>query len=564
MNEATAKIKQQIIDKIKSATNILITVSRDPTVDDLSAMLGLAAILNKMGKHATAIFSGIIPPAISFLEPDKTIENSADSLRDFIIALDKEKADHLRYKIEGDVVKIFITPYRTNISSADLEFSQGDYNIELVLALGVVNQEHLDQSLTAHGNVLADVTVVTLTAGQEGSQLGDLIWNEKEASSLSEMVANMGQSFKAEKTLLDKQIATALLTGIVAATDRFGNPRTTPAVMTLAAQLMAAGADTQLIAAKLREAHAINSLTPNPTSTNVVVSEPVAEVAPVEAIQTEPTLTPEPVSEEPVIENVSTLPDGNFTIQHDESLPSSTDDNSYSTLPPEYSAPDQPLEMPLEQSPMSTLPQATVEVPTSYEVQTPDNSMSTIAPQDSIEQSIFDTPFISGMPVEPTIQPAVNSMPIDMPLEPSLGGTLSATTDQAAEDARRELESQQNKTILSHSYLDDSGILNNSQINGVGQPEDTKMIDIFESTSPTEQATSFDTPAMPTPFVQAPQFEMPLPPPPPLPDFSTMTPPMPPQFDVPTISPASSASFSQQPSQQDDDPTQFKIPGSNF
>ena len=134
MNEGT-NVKQQIVERIKSSTNILVTVSTDPSVDELSAALGLTLLLNKLNKHATAVVSGELPPAITFLDPQKTFENSVDSLRDFIIALDKEKADHLRYKVEGDVVKIFITPYRTTISSEDLDFSQGNYNVELVIAL---------------------------------------------------------------------------------------------------------------------------------------------------------------------------------------------------------------------------------------------------------------------------------------------------------------------------------------------------------------------------------------------------------------------------------------------
>jgi hypothetical protein len=49
------------------------------------------------------------------------------------------------------------------------------------------------------------------------------------------------------------------LTGIVAATDRFSNNRTSSRVMTIAAQLMGAGANQQLIASKLEEAHEIGS-----------------------------------------------------------------------------------------------------------------------------------------------------------------------------------------------------------------------------------------------------------------------------------------------------------------
>ena len=249
--------RQQIVDSIKSTSNILVTVSNNPSVDELSAALGLTILLNSMDKRATSVFSGAIPPAINFLEPGKTFENTANSLRDFIIALDKEKADHLRYKVDGDVVKIFITPYKTTLSQNDLEFSLGDYNVELVIALGVTDQDHLDTALDAHGKILHDAKVVTITAGADASKLGSVDWHDAAASSLCELVVSLADGLKDSKPLLDEQIATALLTGIVSSTDRFSNDRTSSRVMTMAAQLMAAGANQQLIAAKLEEAHDI-------------------------------------------------------------------------------------------------------------------------------------------------------------------------------------------------------------------------------------------------------------------------------------------------------------------
>ena len=71
MNDTGAK--QQIVDKIKDSSNILVTVSTDPSVDELSAALGLTLLLNKMDKHATAVFSGAVPPAITFLDPQKNL-----------------------------------------------------------------------------------------------------------------------------------------------------------------------------------------------------------------------------------------------------------------------------------------------------------------------------------------------------------------------------------------------------------------------------------------------------------------------------------------------------------
>jgi len=498
MNNADNKVKLQIVEKIKASTNILVAVSKDPSVDELSAALGLTVFLNKLDKHATAIFSGAIPPAITFLDPDKVFENTADSLRDFIIALDKEKADHLRYKVEGDVVKIFITPYRTVITDEDLEFSQGDYNIELVLALGVENQEHLDAALAANGKMLHDVTVATFSVGEQSSQLGSVDWRDTTASSLSEMVASLVDTLKTEKVLLDKQIATALLTGIVSATDRFSNILTSSHVMSTAAQLMAAGADQQLIASKLQESHEINSL-PSVSVEKIAASKALSGNIPAEPIKEQP----EPSSD------ILSIPHG-----ADEA-----------TELAEPTIPD-PVE-PMTSAPTPTEPNVI-------------SASTTITP----ENNIINVP-TSNM---------ASSVP-GVAEEPLLGGTLNATSDQAAEDARRELDDQQNKTILSHSYLSGSDTGQTSLIDGVvGQTEDDKSVDIFSEAPTSTLAPSVDSPPTVSP-PSVPAVDFPLPPP--LPDFSTLPPTPSTSPDFNTTTPESSVSTLPYPSQS---PSSTSVP----
>jgi hypothetical protein len=242
--------KQSVVERLQQANNILVTVSSNPSVDQLAACIGLTLALNKIGKHATAVFSGIIPSTIEFLQPEKTLEKNTDSLRDFIIALDKAKADKLRYKVEDKVVKIFITPYKTSITQKDLDFSQGDFNVDVVLALGVHIQADLDQAITAHGRILHDATVMTMNV-RPGGELGSINWLDASASSLSEL--SVGLTDAIDKKLMDGQIATAFLTGIVAETDRFSNQKTSPQTMSVSAELMAAGANQQLVATKLEE-----------------------------------------------------------------------------------------------------------------------------------------------------------------------------------------------------------------------------------------------------------------------------------------------------------------------
>jgi len=545
------KTKQQIVEKIKSSTNILVTVSNNPSVDALSAALGLTVMLNKLGKHATAVFSGAIPPAITFLDPEKTFEATTDSLRDFIIALDKEKADHLRYKVDGDVVKIFITPYRTTITSDDLDFSQGDYNVELVLALGVDNQEHLDGALEAHGRILHDATVATVSAGGQVSQLGSLDWHDDQASSLSEMLVSLGDALKADKPLLDKQIATALLTGIVAATDRFSNTLTSSKAMTVAAQLMAAGADQQLIAAKLKESHEIGTLTPVENGGETTLSEDISTKI------------------DKTVEPPAPSSDGGLAIKHDQG---------------------------------ATLEDIANEVKTQNQEEATDVAEQVLA--DRLEAAPVPAPAVEVEPVAPQpLNGAVDWAPT--PGEPSLGGTLNATTEQAEEDARRDLADDQNKTILTHSYLSESPIYN-APINGTAQSDDGADVDIFSSSPNTPPPSEtvpepaagaetvvppIDSPPPPTgqtladldaqnrdtdshddalaavhatfgdqPFTPAPGITLPLPPP--LPDFSTLPPPpQTPERLGDIFAPEPTPPTPQQPPTGEEDPGQFKIPG---
>ncbi|HEU0266198.1 MAG TPA: hypothetical protein VFQ70_01055 [Candidatus Saccharimonadaceae bacterium] len=589
MNDTSAK--QQIVEKIRDSSNILVTVSKNPSVDELSAALGLTALLNKMDKHAAAVFSGAVPPAIQFLNPDKTFENTPDSLRDFIIALDKEKADHLRYKVEGDVVKIFITPYRTTIDESDLDFSQGDYNIELVLALGVTAQDQLDHALEAHGRIFHDATVATLTAGSISSNLGSISWNERGASSLSEMLVSLADALKTSKPLLDEQISTAFLTGIVAVTDRFSNNLTSSKVMTVAAQLMAAGANQQLIAAKLEEADAISGeQTANHDGSTTLTEDKQTKLKKGKS-STSPAQQP-PQKRDGL---------GELSIAHEKKGDLDT-------------VAQQVVEE--EQSQAATEAENELARQLDKVQSAPDESLSLANLQKDLAsaESDVDAAADTLAPAPPAPEPPV-AQPVNDQTEPSLGGTLNATTEEAAEEKRREDESDRNKTILSHegnSYMGSTQPTYDTPLNSSVDPHnddnqkplDDPMAEVSAPTTPVapvvppmssmtldqidrenrtpHEAAREDIAAaynnvQPTPAT-APQPFTP-PPMPPMPDFSTL-PPLPPlpsfppapagQNDLgasaqPTANPFIDPSAGQ-PDQassqtQASDPGQFRIPG---
>lgn len=249
---AQADFVKQIIEKLKKSENILVALSNNPNLDEIAAAIALTIYLDSMQRHVTAIYSGEIPSALNFLKPEATFETNTASLQDFIIALSKDKADHLRYKLEGDYVKVYITPYRTEITADDLTYSKGDYNVDFVLALNVKLASELDAALYDYGRILHDAAVANICCDTPG-KFGEIEWCDPTASSVSEMVARLIFEMQGTEKPLDKDVATALLTGIVAATDRFSNGKTNSDTLSLASRLMTMGADQQLIAAHVMD-----------------------------------------------------------------------------------------------------------------------------------------------------------------------------------------------------------------------------------------------------------------------------------------------------------------------
>ncbi len=615
MNDANAK--QQITDRIKNVTNILVTVSTNPSVDELSAALGLTLLLNKLDKHATAVFSGNIPPAITFLDPTKTFENTVDSLRDFIIALDKEKADRLRYRVEDNMVRIFITPYRARISEQDLEFTHGDFNVELVLALGVESREVLDTAIAAHGRILHDATVATINAQNKKSNLGSIDWQDPNASSLCEMLVAMSESLKGN--LLDEQIATAFLTGIVAATNRFSNNQTSPKSMTMAAQLMAAGANQQLIAAKLEETSAISSAEAKiEQDGSVELTEGNSEKVRDAPVENEKPLE-DPIDEEASENKQDSL--GEITISH----------GDQEAEPPEVSElPPMPEKTPylttatIEEHDVNNkqiageeaLSAALEKLGTSAKV-----SDSELTLNDELEQAAL-SPAEEAASLAPTQEKLQNTAESwrNQPLaEPSMGGQLNASTKEAEDEKRREEQSSLNKVILDHgppqplkgktlipptlhkevslpivsppgtlaeieSSLDghDAGHDGGEKTYTIQQEINTALP---QDTAPPEEVST--PPPAPNPhespdklpmqeFHQSifpPEFPSVLPPPPPLPDFSQL-PPLPPNgsnapppldahgLAIPSPSSPNQNSPAAPPTAPaSNEPGQFRIPG---
>ena len=538
-------------------------------------------ILHKLGKHVTAIYSGETPNTLEFLKPEQTFEKNTNSLQDFIIALHKDKADHLRYKIEGDYVKVYITPYKTTISQTDFEFSQGDFNVDLVISIDVETAESLDGALSEYGRIMHDAIAVNITTNQAG-RFAELEWSDPSESSVCEMIVIL--SGYLDQTEFDQPTATALLTGIVSATDRFSNARTTSETMQVSSRLMQAGADQQLISSNIMQPTIPTPADTIPTSSDASLAPSDTPSASPEATLTsdkanstdhnsaEPQPTAPAATLEPLIPAPSLMPDESapslpeISSNSPNMAPNSPDPalvsleqvvapQSLTTagMPPALAnelAAVTPTPVPTP-TPTPTPAQAPTEAPISASAPTP---IQTPAPAEAVTPTPSVTPAPMATPEIPT--------PVSSPL-PSIisqGGVIAqnvvepvpptpdygAMIDQAL---MGELQATQNPAALvapsAPARIDDPTI---PEIQFTA-PVETKTPTPIPTSAPTQASTEYPVQpqiTQPVDSVQSaeatqPESTLPELPPAPAPAIDTsasLMPPLLPEIPTPAVSPA--------------------------
>ena len=267
--------QQELVDKVQAADNILIMTSAQASVDQLASCIGLFKILREMDKNPALVYSKDVPGAINFLEPEKAIQADAESLRDFIISFDRKKVDKFRYNQEGEQYNILLTPSRLEvITESDIKYRKGDFNIDFIVAVGVENQAAVDPAVSEHKQLMDEIPLVNIVAGKKSSSWEASCWQDEDSPAAAEMVYELGKALGADS--FSKQVANALLTGIIAQTERYKTRQTKSRTMHVSADLLEMGADLQMINENLAKSGATPATIPE-EETKEIIEEALGE-----------------------------------------------------------------------------------------------------------------------------------------------------------------------------------------------------------------------------------------------------------------------------------------------
>lgn len=202
---------EKIIAAIKKSKNILINAHSRPDLDSVSSALSLYQALKTVDRDAILICPDEILPEVSFLKGYKKFKKIDYSSFDFskydlFLILDSASAEVVtgnKFQMLPEIEKIIIDHHKTN------------------------------------------------------TRFGQISLIDPKRSAAAELLYLL---FKDWKIKIDKNIATALLTGIMGDTGAFEYHNTTPQTLKIAAELMKAGADKDDILLKIFRTKKLNLL----------------------------------------------------------------------------------------------------------------------------------------------------------------------------------------------------------------------------------------------------------------------------------------------------------------
>ena len=243
--------KQQTIELVRGAQKVLVLSHINPDGDALGSMLALVMVLKKLGKEVTAVTSEVLPENLQFLPQKENLSSNFSGTKDFIISVNtsKIKVDKLAYKNtpEENKLNVVITPVSGLFKPEDVTFSFGSYKYDLIIVLDSPDFDRLGAVYEKNTELFYETPVINIDHHAGNDYFGKVNWVDLTATSTAEILVALIESLGREKPLLDTDVATALLTGIIVDTGSFQNSNTTPKSFTVAAQLVAAGARQQEI-----------------------------------------------------------------------------------------------------------------------------------------------------------------------------------------------------------------------------------------------------------------------------------------------------------------------------
>ncbi len=234
-------IEEQIFNQIKKAQNILITFGQDFNGDSISSSLALFLIIKKLNKKTKIAIDNFgqdnIFEKFKFLPGFNQISNNLKDSNKFIISLDVKniKVENIKYELKNNKLNFIINPQNGSFSKKDVT-SQPDINYDLIITLNTSNLNSLAKIYENNLDFFHSVPIINIDHSSHNENFGQINLVEITKSSVCEILFYI--LYKNYSDLIDEDIATCLLCGIILKTRNFKTLNMLPNTLASAAKLI--------------------------------------------------------------------------------------------------------------------------------------------------------------------------------------------------------------------------------------------------------------------------------------------------------------------------------------
>lgn len=244
-------IESQILKLIKEAQSILVMPSSPPDGDSLGSAVAIYLALRKIGKTSTVVCADPIPEAFQFLPMIGSIINEFTPTPDFIITLNTENAElaSIQSQVEENKVNIILTAKNGRFSAENVSFSHGQNRYDLIITVDTASPQQLGRFYEDNVKLFSEIPVINIDHHASNERFGLINYVDVMSSSTTELVLGLLEALEEEHSqeLIDEDIATLLLSGVITDTGSFQNANTNPKSFANSAKLIKRGARQQEI-----------------------------------------------------------------------------------------------------------------------------------------------------------------------------------------------------------------------------------------------------------------------------------------------------------------------------
>ena len=243
--------QEKLFELISKSQRILIALPEHPNGDTLGGSLALAAFLRKLNKEVEVYCEQKDFGSLSFLPGIEQVHHEIVFPKSFVITVktNNAKLDELSYDLLPENVKIYLKPKEGVFSPEDVSFGSDVTRFNLIICVDVASLESLGALYEKNAEMFFAVPKVNIDNHIHNDNYGNINIVDVTASSSSEILLALLRDYEA--SLIDQDIATNLLTGIITETNSFQHNKTTPSSFVNASELISYGAQQQEIVKNL-------------------------------------------------------------------------------------------------------------------------------------------------------------------------------------------------------------------------------------------------------------------------------------------------------------------------